>query len=334
MTRNHWWRAGGLLACLALIPTTAAAQLSGEYDFAISRAFLKSLYAQHSIETELTLTMNARTGKVHSLANDCEMHIAASPVGVELGDPTEVVAEPPNLCKNAPPGGGDWGDTLDAGVMNKDCKVRGYLRIFTEHASGSVLAANPNHVFEIHPALSIDCEGSTLDFRQFLNAPEGLRHLSASTANDCLEKRKLKVRYNSSTKMYEFRETGGRCGNFAIVEVGSVRKNWIRSIQQGGHSAIARVSANGLQRHTVKLYTFASTEADEWIAGLVEGHIPSERILVHGLFTYDSFSMVKTLRNPANGAWSTAGEWAEVHFPVALVVFGKTQTIPWSDDED
>src|SRR5215467_6166498 len=79
-------------------------------------------------------------------------------------------------------------------------------------------------------------------------------------------RRALSVRFKDG--QYEFLQHAGTgCGNFAIVEVGALNPAWIRATT-GGHSAIARVSADGTTRVSLKIYTLAGTAIDTWLAGL------------------------------------------------------------------
>src|SRR5262249_50613812 len=146
--------------------------------------------------------------------------------------------------------------------------VTGYPRIFTEHVtSGEAGTSNPNHVFELHPALKIARDGETpLDFVHALTAPAGLRHITPASAETCLTTRTLSVRFKDG--QYEFlHQAGTGCGTFAIV-VGALNPVWIRATT-GGHSAIARVSADGTTRVSLKIYTLAGTAIDTWLAGLM-----------------------------------------------------------------
>lgn len=327
-----------VLFVLACIPQRFSAQ-DDTCDFAISASFLQMLYEGKTIQPTLKVRLNDRTKRVHTLDKDCEIHIAATPVE-DLGNPNDIVIEPPNLCK-LPPEGVEfksekqlreeiWPKMLDDKVMGKTCEVKGFLRIFTEHAQGGADPANPNHVFEIHPALSIKAGNATLSFQNFLTIFEGMSHIKPATAASCIQDRKLYVRYNGAEKRYEFRELGGRCGNFAVIEVGNVKKEWIRSLD-GGHSAIARISPDGESRVTLKLYTLAGSKADSWLKDLMGGQGSSKRKLLHGLFTYDYFSIIKVVRTP-DGVWTKESNWKPVEFPLAFVVFGETEEVPWEED--
>lgn len=318
------------------IPTICCAQEDQTYDFSISEQYL-TILADNGIQPVLQVHTDARTNRVHTLDSDCEIHMATTPNGPVLGSLPKVVVEPPNVCNFPPPGvratsltllrNKIWPSFLDSHIMGKDCDVQGFPRIFTEHAQGTPDPANPNHVFEIHPALSITCDAEPISFSNFLSYIPGMRAIKPSTAASCISQRQLKVRYAEG--QYEFKENGGQCGNFAIVEVSSLNPAWIRKIK-GGHSAIARVSADGTSTTTLKLYTLDGTTIDSWLGDAMQNGVGNGRIVLHGLFTYDYFSILKTVRT-TDGQWIHPSEWESIKFPLALVLFGQAQTPPWND---
>ncbi len=318
-----------------LVPS---AQQDSEYDFAISKQFIQWLYDQRTVQPTLEIKLTDRTKQVHTLDNDCEIHIAGT-FQAALGEPNDIVVEPPNLCKFPPPGQTAssesnlrkeiWPDYLDDHFMGKSCGVRGFFRIYTEHVQGSSDPANPNHVFEIHPAMYIKAGADEISFDSLLKAFNGMSHVKPETAASIIADKTLKVRYNTSTQQYEYL-VQGKTGNFAIVEVGKINKDWIRSTG-GGHSAIARVSPDGKSRMSLKLYTLSGTEADTWLQDIAQGKGSSRRILLHGLFTFDYFSIIKAIRTQ-EGVWSTDSGWKNVEYPMAFVVFGETDVIPWEED--
>ena len=334
--KNKTAAAAALLAAL-FSPLVCLAQEDQLYDFSLSEQYLSKL-AEAGIQPELTVHLDARTKRVHTLGADCEIHMAATPEGPVLASPPKVVVEPPNVCKYSPPGSTAasetllrnkiWPAFLDAHVMGKSCEVRGFPRIFTEHAQGESDPANPNHVLEIHPALSIRCDGESVSFSSFLRYIPGMRAIKPSTAASCIRQRELKVRYADG--QYEFKEGGGQCGNFVIVEVSMLDPAWIRKVK-GGHSAIARVSADGASTATLKIYTLEGTEIDSWLADAMQNGVGNARILLHGMLTYDYFAILKAVRT-ADGEWTHPGDWQEVRFPLALVVFGQAQKPPWEEE--
>jgi hypothetical protein len=165
------------------------------------------------------------------------------------------------------------GNLADARFMNKDCRVTGFPRIFTEHATGGgEHASNPNHVVEIRSALKMDCDGSApLDFTPFMGAAEGLRHTLPSSAESCISTRTLSGRFRGG--QYQFKQAkGSGCGNFGIIEICHIHKESVRA-KGGRHATIARITADGAATHTNKLYTLLEgTTADAWMASVLGGH--------------------------------------------------------------
>jgi len=309
------------------VPPAPSEAEGAAFDFAISTEFLQRLESEHSIQPTLTLKLGQHSG-VHKLSDDCELHVAGQVQTGTLGWPEAVVSEPPNVCKNQPAeagGSGDWMTVFDR-VVAATCQVKGFPRIFTEHASGGSGASNPNHVFEMHPATAITCGEVRLDFGAMLKVYEGMRAISPSTAASCIRDRKLFVRYDEQTKRYAFREQDGRCGNFAIVEVQNLLQGTIKDVG-GGHSAIARVSADGQSLATLKRYTLAPSDLDK---ALGQGSLVGDRVLLHGMFTYDYFAIQRVL-HPRGQDWVRRAAWTPVQFPLAFVVFGQAQAVPWEE---
>jgi hypothetical protein len=312
------------------------------FDFAISRQFLLDFLAQDTFLPTFKIKMHSRSN-VHTLASDCEIHLGGDIVGATFGDPPAVVVEPPNLCKFLPGGSSPvttspaatWRTRFDTKILNKNCDVTGFPRIYTEHAvGGEAGSSNPNHVFEIHPATKIACPGDTaLDFTKFLRSFTGLRHIKPASAHGCITGLRLWVRYHNTDgeDHYEFFQARpGGCGNFVIVEVGSLPREWIQKTT-GGHTGIGRITANGDQRVTLKLYSIEGTPADDWFERLKNNvHKPDDPRLVHGILTYDYFQIMRVLQQGA----ATLGKnesWVEIAFPLALVVLGPTDTVPWNE---
>lgn len=316
----------------AAAPSAKAGAEGAAWDFAISQDYLAQLETGHTIQPSLTFKVGDHSA-VHKLQDDCEMHAAATPQSITAGSPNDFVVEPPNVCKNSPSdagaSGSDWGGIFDA-FNGQSCQIIGYPRIFTEHASGSTGASNPNHVFEIHPMTGINCNGQQLTFTPLLKAYSGMRAITPSTAEACISQRELFVRFDVDQQQYVFREQGGRCGNFAIVEVQNVLTNTIRSVG-GGHSAIARVSADGQSLATLKIYTLSPSAEDTWLAQLTPNANGGPRVLLHGLFTYDYFAIQRVL-HPKGQDWQKPMDWVPVQFPLAFVVFGRADSAPWGDD--
>jgi hypothetical protein len=319
-----------LFGLASLLSTAAAAQ--SPPDFVLTEDFLHQLAQSSAAVIDMPVVLTHRTNNVHALGNDCEMHLAGTPTGTQLADPYSVVVEPPNLCKFGPPTGASWGALFDTNVINQSCVATGYPRIFTEHAaSGSAGGANPNHVLEIHPAIRLTCGSSVIDFTSDLTYFPGMRSIRPETADDCVRNRAVSIRYDATAHRYEVLEDGGTCGNFAMAEVGYVQPKWIQAIN-GGHTAIARVSLDGESRTTLKLYTIAGTQADQWLVGVKANGLGPDRVYVHGMITYDYLSFVKAVRSKS-GQWTNPSTYTKVDHPIALVLFGFPADAPWTEDQ-
>ena len=55
----------------------------------------------------------------------------------------------------------------------------------------------------------------------------------------------------------------------------------------------------------------------------------SDPRLVHGILTYAYFAFARALQSGA-GLGET-GDWTEVKFPMAFLVFGPTEVVPWEE---
>ena len=342
MTLRGLW---SLLLGLLLASSAASGQGHGdEYDFALPPSFLEQLRTQKTLETTVRVVLTDHTANVHAAAKDCEMHLAGTlaPANAVDWDPEHIVVEPPNLCVNDPPGGGSWATLFDTSVLNHEVNVTGFFRVFTEHASGKTTPANPNHTFEMHPATAI----GAIDFHAFLPPPPELGAITAKSAKSCLEQRTVSVKYNPEKKWYEFRDQGGQCGNFVILQVASITGRWIAAVgftqrgktapNTGGHSAIARVSADGMSRQSVKLYTMPKSTVDDWLMNVKKEKIDPAQVFLHGIFTYDWFAFVKALQNRQTGKWAQPTSWTVIPHPLAFVAFGTTETEPrgWLGSDD
>jgi hypothetical protein len=340
---------------LAAIAVLVASQLSSAQDvpsdvtFTLKRAWLEQLLTEgpggHSVGARWSaqFRMGEHSG-VHAVGADCELHVAAKlPGNRTLGSPAGIVVEPPNVCKKRVPQltpggqlGARWAKYFDDHVTGANCEVAGFPRIFSEHAQGGEAgSSNPDHVIEIHPATSISCGGTTLDFLPLLTVVPGMRRITDNSAVACLDSRKLYVRLRGGVAQprYEFLEEGakggnGRCGNFIVVDA-HVSKEYIRALSNGtDHVALARVWIGESGPFPLKLYTYAGTPADAAIAALLASADESESVemSLHGLLTYDYFTIVQTLQEDDGSGgfrWKSAmKDYAEVSHPLALVVFG------------
>lgn len=290
-----------------------------DFAFAVNTSFLKSLDAGRTILPTFNVTLGGHS-RIHPLGSDCEMHVAATlPDDKAFGFPSDLVIEPPNLCEIDPSGSvsdetDGWLAVFDD-LQGRNCRATGFPRIFTEHATGGAGASNPNHVFELHPATAISCDGEEHSFAKFVKIFPGMRAISSRTAASCIANRKLQVKSDSPDR-YIFRESGGPCGNFAQIAIESVIPETVKA-PGGGHSAIAHVTADGENSVTLKIYTLAGSDVDDWLSGT-----PSP-ITLHGVITYDYFALIKAL-HPQGGDWKQITDWTEIPFPLAFVAFGES----------
>jgi hypothetical protein len=121
---------------------------------------------------------------------------------------------------------------------------------------------------------------------------------------------------------YEFREGGGgTCGNFVIIRVSFI--NVSQSVPvNGGHYAVARVTADGQHVGEVGLYTFPGTALDSWLAhALTHGGIGHSTKVIHGVFTYDWQSIIKKLKGPGDTLLKP-NQFIDVTPPLAVIAYG------------
>lgn len=316
---------------LALTPFAAISHAQDPqetFDLWISEDLLKDIVDNKSLLFSMDVTLGGRS-KVHPLANDCEMHIAAVPVKEGLTAPKSFILEAPNLCKKKPPKGfTDWGAFVDKlREFDGPCTVTGFPRILDEHLRGEETPSNPHHAFEIHPALSLVCGDTTLDASTFLGHFPGMSEIQPSSAASCFDLT-VEVRRNKAQHRIELRvDRPKSCGNFFSFEM-SIFTEWIRAIGgtgTAGHSALARVKPEGSTGTTsLKIYTMPGTPEDEQLATwMATPDDPHHGAFFHGLTTIDYFAIWKVVSDKETHALKDVNDWTSVPFPLAMVVFGK-----------
>src|SRR5258708_33218109 len=112
-----------LFGLALLAPSAAAAQ--SPPDFVLSEAYLHDLARGSAAVVDIPVVLTHRTSNVHSLASDCEMHLAGAPAGAALADPSSVGVAPPNLCKLPPTRWPGRGAAFDPPVLNPNCAESG-----------------------------------------------------------------------------------------------------------------------------------------------------------------------------------------------------------------
>lgn len=314
-----------LLVLLMVLVPSAFAQ-----SFTMNETFLRGMIQMNTIQPTLRVRINAH-GPLHPLDQDCEMHVAGSVIGDSIGTPPAIVVEFPNWCEFNPQGnlgdsfttlGQKWNAFATSNLDNKTCDVTGFLRIFTEHATGGGGATNPDHAYEFHPALSMKCGTPNFNFNSMLRASPGLRHISNGAASDCMAGRRLQVRF--AHNQYEFTESGGgSCGNFLIVRVGFVNVSQSATIP-GGHYAVVRATADGQHVSEVGLYTFTGSPLDLWLAqALSHNGIGNSTKVIHGVFTYNWQSIIKKLKGPGNTLIKPT-QLTDITPSLAIISYGET----------
>ena len=73
-----------------------------------------------------------------------------------------------------------------------------------------------------------------------------------------------------------------------------------------------RVSFDGLSRTTLKLLSLAPSERDDWLAKVQTSGAGNERVFLHGMFTYDYFSIVKAIRKNKDAPLEEFPDWKDV----------------------
>jgi hypothetical protein len=162
-----------------------------------------------------------------------------------------------------------------------------------------------------------------------------MRAIQQKTTAACLQGRKLEVKSQArgGRAGYVFKEkSGGSCGNFVKVFV-TVNPDtaFLRSVggPDGGHTLLVRATAaldedaeadSGMV--TLKLYTFKDTPVDQRLADAA-GLTEPTSLIVHGVLTYDYWSIVKKLTASGSSGFRSVSAWEQVGFPLALVLFGE-----------
>ena len=312
---------------VAAVPTALLAQdPDATPTYRLTQTYVRELAKQNSLLFRMPVTIKGRTASVHAVGSDCEMHLAGS-AGIKIGFPGQVVVEPPNLCKNDPPStlGTSWGNVFDTHVLNTQCTAVGYPRLYAEHLENGKPPANPPHMVEIHPALSLECNGTpAISFASFLKIYPGMSAIQDASAEKCLSGFRMWVQRRTVKAKPEYQfyeERPSVCGNFAVVEA-VVDPRYVRAVS-GGHSAIAQVWVGEAGPFPLKLYTYDHTPEDSQIAaiGSAGNDEPESSLKLHGMLTVDYFAVLKAARSP-NGNWRALSTWTPVKFPLALVVFG------------
>ncbi|MDT5293364.1 MAG: hypothetical protein QOJ76_244 [Acidobacteriota bacterium] len=52
-----------------------------------------------------------------------------------------------------------------------------------------------------------------------------------------------------------------------------------------------------------------------------------EPVTLHGIITYDYRAIIDTVTS--GGPWLRPTDWTQVDSPIALIILGETETVPW-----
>lgn len=290
-------------------------------------------------------------GPVHTPADDCEIHIGAELADQTISDFGNIVLEPPNVCKdNRESSRARW-RTFYETAANRECVADGFIRVWPEHLSGGSPPSNPDHFMELHPMRSLVCGQSfSIDTRQQLAAHRDLGYKTAGQISTLARTFQLFVRRtvhseNSSLNTVSFDyyactyvNGAEQCGwgkpglhNFARLRVETINSTTRCS---GGASngerfktilgrARARSASGYLSTRAqiTKLYALDGTNFYQSLGDCPTTRTDTSTYDVLGIFTVDPLSVVKVLDRIA--AENLDGQWIEVPFPVAYIIFGE-----------
>ena len=120
--------------------------------------------------------------------------------------------------------------------------------------------SNPDHVVEIHPAVSMTCGDQKLNFLTGIRALDAFRFASYGTVESCLNEYRLSARWSSERNEEEFLAQR-RCSNWArihVYKIVEVRENAI-----GHRLRVVAGAANGGQQRPHTLYSIKGSPFDD-----------------------------------------------------------------------
>ncbi len=334
--------AGSVFGLSLLIAAHARAQQRHVNAFALSESFINNTWRHSVAEIE---TVIGCSGPQHPPANDCEIHIGASLTDTSISDYPDIVIEPPNVCKFKPPPGG-WRKFFDQ-TDGKTCRAKGMIRVWPEHLDSGSGCSNPPHFMELHPALSLRCEGNfSAEMTKHLKAFADLGYKPPELVLATLDTFRLWLCKGCEQRAaeddaaltqgmvsfdYYVCDAQDRCGrkgvsNFARLLV-TVQPSTIRPTPDKNYgflTAIAHVvpidqsgSYEHNQMRNLKLYAVEGTDFYQTL-DKARGRSSMKPVDVIGIYTVDALSVKKALDK------SKAGEWTEVEYPVSMIIFGQT----------
>jgi hypothetical protein len=305
LSSRRFWCA--VLACA--LPVSGFADRS----FSIPLDQLQTLVGRPVIKMQMTITGHSR---VHTLANDCEMHFGVRISGY-TGTPPGGVIEPMNLCLQKDKS--KWISFADS-ILGVTVTAEGVPRLWPEHLHGGG-PSNPDHALELHPLTRLKVASALFDFTKFVYAPDGFEGLSEASAERILSG---SVKVSSNGESVTIRQKG-RVGNFAKVDVDIYPRSITRVAE--GHVMTGMVNLPNSARR-VTLLTIAGTTIDRTMQGLEH----SDRIDTLELLVLFSLSP-RALYDAAKRSSSANGREVSVTDPFQLIVYGEPDSEESAEEE-
>jgi hypothetical protein len=256
--------------------------------------------------------------KVHTVENDCEMHLGGT-VASYKGDPDGWVLEPMNTCVQPFPNTKTyskkaWLDFGDA-LVGKTVTATGIIRIWPEHLTSSG-ASNPAHALELHPLLKLSYgHGTAYEFSKYVYDPEGfVGGVKASTASNILTHTTVTV--TESEDMADINFVSGRIGNFTTLAVQADLTT--AEDVEGCHRMNGDAILDSGQQVPVKILTAVGTPIDDTVAESIQKGKKSLQYDLLVLFSLDPAALY-------GAAMQSHGQPVEVRKPIQLIIYGEGQ---------
>jgi len=272
-------------------------------------------------------------GPLHKREKDCEFHFVIEPVDPKWrGEPAAWVAEPPNVCLYNRKGQTrlsfsklktHWGEWAE-GLKDERITAEGVPRIWFEHTSGGTSPANPDHVFEIHPATKITVGSRSIDFTKWIHDIPGFSGISDGTIEKILAKSGVEVEPRGTNQVEVTFDRPSRIGNFGRMVI-RLDLGAIKDVHGGSRTAgKVRVLGND---YDATFLSVTGTNVDKRILDLkakARGTKRTATLEVLGLFSLDPAAIWETL---------AAGR-KEVKRPIQVILFGLDEDYGESGAED
>jgi len=271
-----------------------------------------------------------RIGAVHPERADCEANLSARLDGIKTGIPELIVVEPPNLCKSRPAEVGAtedivWREWFEKYALNSSCNLVGFVRLFNEHRVSALKgidenegSSNPQHVVEIHPAISISCGTDKLNLSKNIRGIDAMHFATAQTTETCIENYRITARWSAERDEVQFRLEQSRCPNWARMHVYKILQ--VKENASGHKLQVSAAPAAGGREQTLTFYSLRGSAFDDAIiAG--ERKFPD----LQTLLTIDPEKVIAVPRD-------NSSEWIRLNDPIAFVVFGQLKD-EWDPDQ-